>query len=169
MPTTHRYVLDANVFIQAYRRYYAFDLCPGFWESIPHFFAAGRIISVDRVRRELATGDVLDQWAGATAPVVLFAATDGAPVIAGFGTMMQWAQAHPQYNQAAKAEFAQEADGWLVAYAQANGCVVVTHEQADANVARRIPIPNVCAQFGVPYVTTFDMLRDLGVRFTWQP
>ena len=31
-----QYILDANVFIEAYKRYYAFDLCPGFWRSIEH-------------------------------------------------------------------------------------------------------------------------------------
>jgi len=28
-----QYILDANVFIEAYKRYYAFDLCPGFWRK----------------------------------------------------------------------------------------------------------------------------------------
>ncbi len=26
-----RYLLDANVFIEAKNLYYAFDICPGFW------------------------------------------------------------------------------------------------------------------------------------------
>ncbi len=26
------YLFDANVFIEAKNRYYAFDICPGFWE-----------------------------------------------------------------------------------------------------------------------------------------
>ncbi|MBF0147506.1 MAG: DUF4411 family protein [Magnetococcales bacterium] len=26
------YLLDSNVFIEAKNRYYAFDICPGFWE-----------------------------------------------------------------------------------------------------------------------------------------
>ena len=29
------HVLDANVFVEAHRRYCAFDLCPGFWEKAP--------------------------------------------------------------------------------------------------------------------------------------
>ena len=28
------FVLDTNVFIQAHRRYYAQDVCPGFWECL---------------------------------------------------------------------------------------------------------------------------------------
>ena len=33
---TQNYLLDANVFMEAHRRYYAFDLCPGFWECLLH-------------------------------------------------------------------------------------------------------------------------------------
>ena len=46
------YVLDANVFIEAARRYYAFDLAPVFWESILQHAAHGRIYSIDRVKKE---------------------------------------------------------------------------------------------------------------------
>lgn len=28
------YILDSDVFIAAKNTYYAFDICPGFWESI---------------------------------------------------------------------------------------------------------------------------------------
>lgn len=61
-------------------------------------------------------------------------------------------------------QFANGADGWLVAYARAKGHVVVTHEQLSADVRRKVPIPNVCNAFGVRYVDTFEMLRELGVR-----
>lgn len=165
----HRYLLDANIFIQAHRRYYAFDICPGFWASLPHFFAAGRVLSIDRVRQELLTGDVLDDWVQHTAPAGLFATTAEQPIIDRYSAMMAWAQGHAQYNQAARAEFAQDADAWLIAFAQVHGCVVVTQEVANPDSVRRIPIPNVCNQFGVPFVDTFAMLRDLGIQFGWQP
>jgi len=35
------YVLDANVFIEAARRYYAFDIAPPFWESLVQHAANG--------------------------------------------------------------------------------------------------------------------------------
>jgi len=38
-----RYILDANVFIEATRRYYAFDLAPKFWDSLVHYAANGQI------------------------------------------------------------------------------------------------------------------------------
>lgn len=80
---------------------------------------------------------------------------------------MVWAVQQAQFSTQAKADFARadNADAWVVAYAMAKGCVVVTHEQYDPNIKRKIPIPNVCKAFGVPYVDTFEMLRRLGVKF----
>jgi len=77
---------------------------------------------------------------------------------------MAWVTAQGQFTDAAKEQFARGADGWLVAYAKAMGYVVVTQEQISADVRRRVPIPNVCTAFGVRYVDTFEMLRELGSR-----
>jgi hypothetical protein len=53
----------------------------------------------------------------------------------------------------------------VVAYAKTNGFVVVTHEEYRPDARNNVPIPNVCKQFGVAYVDTFAMLRDLGIQF----
>ena len=52
-----------------------------------------------------------------------------------------------------------------MAYAAANGLVVVTHEEFAADAKKKVPMPNVCIEFGVDYCNTFEMLLDLGVRF----
>jgi len=67
---------------------------------------------------------------------------------------------------AAKADFASGADGWIVAYAKAKGHIVVTHEVLNPDIRRKVPIPNVCNAFDVNYHDTFEMLRKLGVRFS---
>ena len=78
---------------------------------------------------------------------------------------MEWVQSQDQFSDAAKADFASKADGWLVAYARANSCVVVTQEVLNPDVRRKVPIPNLCEAFDVHWVDTFTMLRNLGVRF----
>ena len=169
MTAEARFVLDANVFIQAHRAYYAFDVCPGYWKALlAHHDGAG-LCSVDRIRGELLAGkDALADWVAGSVPKTFFADTDD-PVITGlFGQMMAWVQSRPQFSAAAKAEFASKADGWLVAYARALGCTVVTLEIANPNVQRKVPIPNVCDAFGVEYTNTFDMLRALATQFEWQ-
>lgn len=68
-----------------------------------------------------------------------------------------------QYYDFAKVEFAQVADSWVVAFAKAYDCIVVTHEQYNRDAKKKISIPNACRAMGVKYMDTFEMLRKLGV------
>jgi uncharacterized protein DUF4411 len=161
-----KFVLDANVFIQAARDYYAFDLAPAFWQALVDHASNGRLLSIDRVRDEIELGkDKLADWV-ASAFNTWFASTNEDDVLGAYAAAMRWAQAETQYSDAAKAEFAdtKNADAWLIAYAQAKGSVIVTLEQPNPTVRRRIPIPNVCKAFGITYLDSFSMLRALGVR-----
>lgn len=68
-----KFLLDANVLITAHRSYYAFDLCPGFWNAMKNGFAAGRVYSTRRVRAELRQGgDALADWIDAELPEDFF-------------------------------------------------------------------------------------------------
>ena len=160
------YLLDANVFIEAYRRYYGLDLCPGFWESIAWFSEQGRVTSIDRVRREIQEGDALDAWMK-QAPESLFASTADEDVVEVYQQMMDMVQQSEQYLDRAKAEFAAVADGWLVAFAVVNGATVITHEVRNPAIRKKVPIPNIADEFDVACADTFEMLQSLEVRFGW--
>lgn len=164
------FLLDANVFIEAKRRYYAFDICPGFWSCLLwHHDGSCRILSIDKVKKELERGgDDLTQWVASTAPSTCFSSTNDSSVIGQYGQIMAWVQDQDQFNPEAKSQFAAGADGWLIAYAKANGMILVTHEVLAPEVRNRVPMPNVCEAFGVEYVTTFEMLRELEASFSWE-
>ena len=171
MAAGHTYVLDADVFITAKNRYYAFDICPGFWASVIHHHRAGRTYSIDRVRNELLAGrktDDLVQWVTKELPDTFFLGVDDEPVTAAYTDVMLWVQRSPQFFDHAKAKFATGADGWLVAYAKVHGAIVVTNEERRPEAKREIKLPDVCAQFGVPYTDTFRMLKDLAVRLDFR-
>lgn len=160
------YVLDANVLVDAHRRWYAFYFHPGFWDFLLIMHAQGRVVSIDRVRKEILAGDELEQWVADKAPKTLFESTATTEVAGNFAAMMQWVQDHEQFKPEAKAEFASVADGWLPAYALAHpNHVVVTHEELSPDAKKRVPLPNVCKQFGVPWMDTFAMLRELKAQF----
>lgn len=160
------FILDANVFIEAARRYYAFDLVPKFWECLVRYAENGRICSIDRVKKELDKGkDDLATWAN-THFGDAFCSTTEEDVIQSYGSIMRWVQGQTQFSDAAKAAFADDPDGWLVAYSTARNHIIVTHEQPAPDSRRKIPIPNICQAFKVRYVDTFTMLRELGVRLT---
>lgn len=159
------YLLDANVFVEAARGYYAFDIISSFWDSLIDLAENDHLLSIDRVHAEIKHPDSLRNWADNDFHP-WFMPTDEPDVLESYALIMAWAQGESQFNDAAKAEFAavDNADAWVVAYARTKGCFVVTHEQLAPDVRRKIPIPNVCQQFGVQYTDTFQMLRDLGVR-----
>ncbi|MGE5484150.1 MAG: DUF4411 family protein [Ignavibacteriales bacterium] len=163
--TSPIFVLDANVFIEAANRYYAFDLAPGFWESLVYHAKNGFILSIDRVRGELErVHDHLAAWvAGEFA--FAFVSTDEVSITEAYREVMTWVQHQNQFLEAAKADFASGADGWLLAFARARNCIIVTHEVPKPDIRRKVPIPNVCQQFGIGYVNTFEMLRRLGIRW----
>lgn len=170
MAPTQRYIVDADVFITAKNRYYAFDICPGFWASVLARHHEARVCSIDRVRNELLAGrktEDLVLWTK-DLPDSFFEGVDHASVTAKYGEIMLWATRHPQFTDAAKAKFATGADGWLVAFASVDRAVVVTNEQPAPNSKSEIKLPDVCLQFGVEYRDTFQMLRDLGVQFGWE-
>lgn len=48
-----KYVLDSNIFIQAHRMYYPFDVVPSFWNKIVELSNKGIIFSIDKVKKEL--------------------------------------------------------------------------------------------------------------------
>lgn len=160
------YLLDTNILIQAHRTYYSFDLCPGFWDCLIHHCGANRLLSIDRVRQEITKGDQLHEWAQA-APESFFVSTDDLQVIQTYARIMESVQASADYPDAAKADFARGADGWLVAYAYVNGHTVVTHETFEPQSKKSVKIPNVCREFDVAYSDPFVMLRELEVQFRW--
>lgn len=152
------------MFIEAARRYYAFDLVPAFWQALADHAATGQVRSIDRVKQELLRGnDELAEWAR-TEFQNWFASTAQHDVIEAYREIMIWVQQQTQFSDAAKAQFASVADGWLIAYSRVHGCIVVTHEQFEPYAKKKILIPNVCRAFGISTVDTFAMLRVLGVR-----
>lgn len=162
------YVIDSDVLISAKNRYYSFDICPGFWDSLIQNFGAGRLHSLDRIRQELlagSDGDDLVHWVKNELPTEFFLSTQEAAIVSAFTEIMLWAQRHLQYYDSAKAKFATEADGWLVAFARVKGVIVITNEQPRPDSRNRILLPDVCDQFGVRYDDTFAMLRALRVRY----
>lgn len=162
------YLPDANVLMTAYHHYYAPDLCPGFWDCLEHHFATGRLVMIDRVYNEILSPSWLVQWserAIGASPV----ATASQPIADAYRRLMDRVQENPQFLPAARAEFARAADGWLAAYALANNAVVVTNEVSAPNARSRAPLPDLCDQFGVRWITPFTMLHELGARFHWAP
>lgn len=171
----YSYVMDANTFIEAFRRYYSFGVCPGFWAALLHHHDVGSVCSIDRVKTELlaASGppDALATWAADTTPAAFFQTTNTQAIADEYAKIARWLYepAQKQYSEKGKKEFLGGADPWIIAYGKVHGTEVITHEVLNPNIERKVPIPNVCQAFGVRYANSFSMLARINAAFHFTP
>jgi hypothetical protein len=163
------YVLDSNFFIQAHRFHYPIDVATGFWNKVRQLAEEGRIISIDKVKKELYDkNDALEEWCRNNLPEDFF--KDTSVVMAACGQVTSWAMSRSShYLTNALNEFldADEADAFLVAYCLADPATkfVVTQEVSEPNRKNKVKIPDACIALNVSYVNTIEMLRQLRETF----
>lgn len=95
-----------------------------------------------------------------------FLAVDDVDTQANFAEIVQHvATAH--YSEPAVAKFLDSADSLLIAKARLIGAIVVTHELPNPGSKKRVLIPDVCLVFGVPFMNTYEALRQFSAKFVW--
>jgi len=161
------YVLDSNFFIQAHRFHYPIDVAAGFWNKVKQLAEEGRVISIDKVKKELYDkNDVLEEWCRNNLPEDFF--KDTSVVMAEYEQVTAWAMSR-NYLPNALNEFldADEADAFLVSYCLADPAnkFVVTQEVSAPNKQNKVKIPDTCIALNVSYVNTIEMFRQLGETF----
>jgi hypothetical protein len=159
-------LLDSNFFIQAHRAYYPLDVILSFWVKIKQLADDGIIKSIDKVKNEIYSKasheDELKVWCKNNLPKDFFLDTSSS--INDYTDIVVWANSMSSFYQlSAIEEFlsADLADPWLVAHAKANDYTIVTYEKSEPNRKSRIKIPEVCNQFGVRYINTVELIREL--------
>ncbi|HIE5440263.1 DUF4411 family protein [Serratia ureilytica] len=161
------YLIDANVLIEAKNKYYHMDFCPAFWDWLLRCSAGGKIFSIKNVYDELVSGnDELKDWALQNRD--LFLPVSDKQTQTNLATIVQHVaqqQVSAPMSVGAMDEFLRGADTWLIAKAMTMGGTIVTHERLDVRCKKKFLIPNVCAQFNVPYINTFDLLLALNASF----
>lgn len=157
-----RYLLDANIFIQAKNLHYGFDFCPAFWEWLEANNTAGKVASIEKILDELhSIEDELSQWA-TNKGAGFFLPADEA-VLPALAEVSEWANTQ-NFEAAAISTFLQVADYWLVAYAKAHDWTIVTHEIPSDGV-RKIKIPNACLGLNIQCINPYEMLRRERAKF----
>ena len=176
-----QYLLDTNIFIEASKKYYHFEICPDFWSMLIEQHEAGRVFSIEQVKKEIyvprkrqnaidpQSGDSpkyddLASWVK-NAPKSFFESCDDLLVPKSYREIIQSVSSNPQYRPEAKSEFASVADSWLIACAYAHDVTIVTHENFSQDSKKRVLIPVVCKEFNVPVATLFQMLLELKIKF----
>lgn len=163
------YVVDSNFFIEAYRATYPLDIAMSFWSRVKELAQQGTIISIDKVKKELFDkNDDLEDWCVNNLPIDFF--KDSSTALNEYAQISSWASSKSDhYLPNAINEFldVDEADAFLVSYVLMDNQnkVLVTHEVSDPKRRNKIKMPEPCNQFGVVYLNTIGMFRELGVTF----
>ncbi len=164
-----RFVVDTSVLTQAHRLYYPRDVVPGFWRLLEETHGAGDLTFVDRVLKEINDyheEDELSEWVNDIMAQSAFATTSTDEIAREYSKVTVWVEAQTRLTRAAKSKFARGADGWVIAYAIANGSIVVSQETTAPQSKSDIKIPDICTAHGADHINTIDLLRRLGARFT---
>lgn len=125
------------------------------------------IVSISKVYNEIKRGkDDLFDWVETNLDPKFFVEVEESNILSHYSSIQNWADKNPNYSPNAKEQFAayDEADPWLVAYAIEHKLGIVSQEVYVANIKRRIPIPNVCRDFGLRHIDTFALLRESGFK-----
>lgn len=160
-----RYLIDSNILITSFRSTYPMDIFTAFWEKILEQFCLGNILLIDRVHDELIAGDdILKDWIIENEQDITVLCSDDVNIISEYSEIMQQVMDDDGYSLAAKEEFADVADSWLIAHAKCNDYIIVTEETYQRNIRRKVKIPNECIRNNVDFIKTVDLLRNLGIR-----
>ena len=158
-----KYLLDTNVLIEAKNGFYAFDLCPGFWEWIKTY---QDMRSIQMVKDEIMDGKyVLSHWVDSELPSSFFLPEDEA-IQQQYANIAKYVYSLPVFDTHQKDFFLEKADGWLIAAAIHYRATIVTHENYDPNCKKKILLPVIANYFNVPCVKIFNVLRDEKVQFS---
>ena len=160
------YLLDANTLIEAKNRYYSMSICPGYWAWILQSHGQGVVASIETVGQELQRGnDELAAWTQ-THKNLFWTVSDEATQKTFTKVANYVVNSATQMKAGAVDDFLSGVDPWLIAKAMTMpDSVLVTHEQLNLHAKRKFIIPNVCQQFGVKWVDTFQVLGATGASF----
>ncbi|ENV55377.1 DUF4411 family protein [Acinetobacter baylyi] len=151
-----KYLLDTNIYINFYERYYLFDFFPSFWEKIKVTINS-QVVLPDIVVSEHYQDERFKKWLEENFTGVSCKYKDYVDL---WSEVIQHIANHECYSDKALTNdksWTREkiADGWLIAIAKKDNLVIVTSETKNINLNKNQPTQN-------PKVP--DIANDLGVR-----
>jgi len=157
------YCLDANVLIQAWQKYYSPKVSPTYWEVLNAIGAQEKIFLPEIVFEEIVrTEDDLSKWLrGSDIPIRKIDEN----VARCLKDIYSFDPNHRFLVDNTKARSL--ADPWVIAHAINEKATVVTKEEkVTALNSKKIKIPNVCDNMNITWINDFQMIAELGIRFS---
>lgn len=159
MTVSIKYLLDSNILIQSYKMYYQFNFCPAYWEWIEQLNTGG-LLSIDKVYDELSAGnDTLAEWVKSRKSKFVKFDSISSQVLPDIYKILK--NGNVPNNRIIDFMENSLADSYLIAYAKAHNCILITHEERTSklNCKRKVHIPDVCDALGVNCTTIYEIMR----------
>ncbi len=149
------YCLDAGVFINPWNYYYTQQICPSFWELLLQLASEGCLISPHEIYQEIQKqDDGLSKWLKSNK--FPFEAIDENIQ----DNMHLVMEKFPLLIDSKS--FRSMGDPWVIATAMSREATVVTTERS---APKKIKIPDACHGLGIPCITEFQFVHEIGIRF----
>lgn len=140
------------------------EFCPAYWDWLEKQFQAGLVMSIDNVYLELVDStDKLCDWAKEHKEHFIPVADDATREE--FAKIVNFVVSLDDKSQVDIANFLSKADPWIIAKAATIGGTVVTHEVLVPENSKKVKIPNICREFDVGYINTYQLLGILKAKF----
>ena len=157
-----KFCLDANVFIQAWQKYYSIKICPSYWDILNELGANKVIFMPEMVYDEIVrTDDDLSKWLK-TSKIPIKKIDEQVTKC-----LKDIYSADPKHQYLVDNTKARSlADPWVIAHAlRENATVVTKEEKITAINTTKIKIPNVCENMNVAWINDFQLIAALGITF----
>lgn len=163
------FIMDSCSLIESKNRYYAFDICIGFWDFILEEFSQGRVISIKHVYEEINTGnDELSSWLKHNFNKINFIdCFDDSDVISNYIKIAEYVKAEYKVNVADDFLREYSADPWLIAQALAHGGCIITQERPKPSKSKA-SLYDICNYFGVQHLNIIEFLRIEKAMFIYK-
>ena len=161
-----KYLLDSNVFIQAYKQFYDKEIVPIFWEKLSNYIKDHEFVIVDKVYNELTSMDTgLGNWIKEQTKIVKYS-TSEIEVLKIYNDVMNKVKELPYYNEEAYKLWDNNnvADPWIIAVAIKERATIVTHETiaygGKSQNYKKLKIPDVALLFDVKCINLFKYMKE---------
>ena len=159
------FLIDSNVLIAAKGNIYPFDVFPSWWKAMKKAIEDGGIGILDVVGKELSMQkDDLWSWLSKEVDVKPLDCNSDSIVNSYSEVITYVAQSYKATEAGKWINTPDVADPWLIAYAMAEGGILITNEEFVPPASQKLKVPNVAEHFKVSWDRPMNMMRLLNFR-----
>jgi hypothetical protein len=165
-----KYILDTNIYADAYERYYRNEYFPTYWEKFSTILNE-HVVIPKIVKDEITKSDWFLEWLKDNYHDNIINHKDYSQQ---WQTILEYIQSCGLYTDKALAEQTKGwvndkiADPWLIAIAKENDLIIVTNEQRNPNLNKgnlvgAVKIPDICDRQGIRCMGRNEFFGEVGL------